>query len=187
MTSTLSVSKIEGLATAASPTVVEVSSGHTLVQPHMPLQIVQGNLNTAVSTTSTSFADVGLSATITPKFATSKVLVTVVLGKVGQSNTNGSSWKIFRNSDVVIQHSAASGNAQTQAAFHISNGIYGASHPERYVDTPILNFLDSPSSTSSLVYKIQWKVDGGTAYLNRWAVNTDMGSTSSITLTEVAQ
>tara|TARA_R100000908_G_C3712639_1_gene118650 strand:- start:345 stop:884 length:540 start_codon:yes stop_codon:yes gene_type:complete len=150
-----------------------------------PVQIVQGNLNTAVSTTSTSFADVGLSATIVPSSTSNKVLVTVVLGKVGQSNTNGSSWKIFRGSDVVIQHSASDGNAQTQAAFHISNGIYGASNPDRYVDTPILNFLDSPSSTSSLVYKIQWKVDGGTAYLNRWATNTDMGSTSTITLTEI--
>ena len=187
MAGTLSVQKIQGLASSATPTVVEVSSGHTLVQPHMPLQIIQGNLNTAVSTTSTSFVDVGLSATITPKFATSKVLVTVILGKVGQSNTNGSSWKIFRNSDVVIQHSAASGNAQTQAAFHIACGIYGASHPERYVESPILNFLDSPNSTSALLYKIQWKNDGGTSYLNRWAVNTDMGSTSSITLTEVAQ
>ena len=187
MAGTLSVQKIQGLASSATPTVVEVSSGHTLVQPHMPLQIIQGNLNTAVSTTSTSFVDVGLTATITPKFATSKVLVTVVLGKVGQSNTNGSSWKILRGSDVVIQHSAASGNAQTQAAFHISNGIYGASNPDRYVDSPILNFLDSPNSASALVYKIQWKNDGGTSYLNRWATNVDMGSTSSITLTEVAQ
>ena len=183
--STLTVQNIQG--SSSSSNTINVASGHTLVQPHMPLQIVQGNLNTAVSTTSTSFVDVGLSATITPKFATSKVLVTVVLGKVGQSNTNGSSWKIFRNSDVVIQHSAASGNAQTQAAFHIACGIYGASHPERYVESPILNFLDSPNSTSALLYKIQWKNDGGTSYLNRWAVNTDMGSTSSITLTEVAQ
>ena len=100
MVSILKTDKIQ----ASHGSTIEVPSGHTLVQPHMPLQIIQGNLNTAVSTTSTSFVDVRLSATITPKFATSKVLVTVILGKVGQSNTNGSSWKIFRNSDVVIQH-----------------------------------------------------------------------------------
>ena len=183
MVSILKTDKIQ----ASHGSTIEVPSGHTLVQPHMPLQIIQGNLNTAVSTTSTSFVDAGLTATITPKFATSKVLVTVVLGKVGQSNSNGSSWKILRGSDVVIQHSAASGNAQTQAAFHIANGIYGVTNHDRYVDTVVLNYLDSPSSTSALVYKIQWKNDGGTSYLNRWATNVDMGSTSSITLTEVAQ
>ena len=182
MVSILKTDKIQ----ASHGSTIEVPSGHTLVQPHMPLQIIQGNLNTAVSTTSTSFVDVGLSATITPKFATSKVLVTVVLGKVGQSNSNGSQWKILRDSTVVIQHSG-SGLAHNDAAFHVSNAIYGASNLERYVDTVVLNCFDSPSSTSALVYKVQWKVDGGTAYFNRWGVNTDAGSTSSITLTEVAQ
>ena len=55
-----------------------------------PVQIVQSTVNTASTTTSTSFGDVGLSAAITPSSTSNKVLVTVVLGKVGQSNTNGS-------------------------------------------------------------------------------------------------
>jgi hypothetical protein len=186
MAGTLSVQKIQGLASSATPTVVEVSSGHTLVQPHMPLQIIQSTVNTASTTTSTSFGDVGLSATITPKFATSKVLVTVILGKIGQSNTNGSQWKILRDSTVVIQHSG-SGIAHDNACFHVANAVYGVSNPERFVDTVVLNCFDSPSSTSALVYKVQWRVDGGTAYFNRWGTNTDGGSTSSITLTEVAQ
>ena len=182
MTRQINVNKIA----ARTGNTINIESGDTLVQPHMPLQIIQSTVNTASTTTSTSFGDVGLSATITPKFATSKVLVTVVLGKVGQSNSNGSQWKILRDSTVVIQHSG-SGLAHNDAAFHVSNAIYGASNLERYVDTVVLNCFDSPSSTSALVYKVQWKVDGGTAYFNRWGVNTDAGSTSSITLTEVAQ
>jgi hypothetical protein len=41
------------------------------------LQVVTGFTATEVSTTSTSFSDTGLSATITPKSATSKILVLV--------------------------------------------------------------------------------------------------------------
>ena len=182
MVSILKTDKIQ----ASHGSTIEIPSGHLLHQPGMPLQIIQSTVNTASTTTSTSFSDVGLSATITPKFATSKVLVTVVLGKVGQNNSNGSQWKILRDSTVVIQHSG-SGLAHNDAAFHVSNAIYGAANLERYVDTVVLNCFDSPSSTSALVYKVQWKVDGGTAYFNRWGVNTDAGSTSSITLTEVAQ
>ena len=148
------------------------------------LQIVQSTVNTASTTTSTSFSDVGLSASITPSSTSNKVLVTVVLGKIGQSNTNGSQWKIFRDSTVVIQHSG-SGIAHDNAAFHVANAVYGVSNPERFVDTVVLNVIDSPSSTSALTYKLQWRVDGGTAYFNRWGTNTDAGSTSSITLTEI--
>jgi hypothetical protein len=53
-----------------------------------------------------------------------------------------------------------------------------------------LLILDSPASTSSLTYKMQWQVStGGTAYLNRNATDTDSAifarGVSSIILMEI--
>ena len=76
MASTLSVSKIQGLATAASPTTVEIASGHTLQAPGHVIQVVEAFLTNDTSTTSTSsMVDTGLSITITPKKSTNKFYI----------------------------------------------------------------------------------------------------------------
>ena len=41
------------------------------------VQVVNAALTTYVSTTSSTFTDTGITATITPKFATSKILVLI--------------------------------------------------------------------------------------------------------------
>ena len=85
MTSTLSVSKIQGLATAASPTTVEIASGHKITgnithgtgsvfPAGMVIQTVDGVDATQTTTTSTTFTASNLTVTITPKFASSKIL-----------------------------------------------------------------------------------------------------------------
>ena len=62
MASTLSVSKIQGLSSAASPTTVEIASGHkitgaagALSLPGLILQTVNKTSTTQLSLTSTSF------------------------------------------------------------------------------------------------------------------------------------
>ena len=50
-------------------------------------------------------------------------------------------------------------------------------------------YLDSPSSTSALTYKVQMKIEGDTMYVNRVGEDTDAAQVgrgaSSITLMEV--
>ena len=75
MAGTLSVQKIQGLATSATPTVVEVSSGHVLKAPGHVIQTVSSTLTSTATGTGTSIVDTGLTATITPSSASNKVYV----------------------------------------------------------------------------------------------------------------
>ena len=79
MTSRLLVDKIEGKTTSST---VQMPSGSVI-------QIQNATLAGASnSTTSTSFTDTGLTLNITPKFATSKILVLVHHAISIQSNAN---------------------------------------------------------------------------------------------------
>jgi len=50
-----------------------------------------------------------------------------------------------------------------------------------------INFLDSPSTTSATIYKIQTRVSStGTQFVNRRGVDTSFGTSSHITLMEIA-
>jgi len=83
MASTLSVSKIQGLATAASPTTVEIASGHKLtgaagsiVAPGQVLQCVSMHLTTRTTMNHGSNTTADLhNVDITPKAAGSKFLL----------------------------------------------------------------------------------------------------------------
>ena len=48
-----------------------------------------------------------------------------------------------------------------------------------------MNFLDSPSSTSSTIYKISVKVEGGTWYVNRTGSSDNNSLVSTITVMEI--
>ena len=68
MTSTLKTDKIEGVTASGT---VQMPAGHVIQMQNATLS---GAGNT---TTSTSFVDTGLTVNLTPKFATSKIFVTV--------------------------------------------------------------------------------------------------------------
>ena len=52
----------------------------------------------------------------------------------------------------------------------------------------VLQFLDSPSTTSATTYKVQGSLSGsGTLAINRRQSDTTFGTASSITLQEIAQ
>lgn len=132
------------------------------------LQVVNATQSTQYTTTSSTYSDIGLSASITPKFSSSKIMVFVT---VDGTYTDGAAnsvinIQLLRNSTSLIEFGAA-GNSVTTG--HIS-GTCG------------VTFLDSPATTSSVTYKAQQK--------NKYAagtvgVNTYQGS-SSITLMEIA-
>ena len=105
------------------------------------LQVVQGSTTTTVEH-STTYADTGLTASITPSSTSNKILVMVnqALLLVGQ---NGGSVKLFRDSTAIYTPPQA-------YAFHISTG--GDAYLRNYHS---FNYLDSPSSTSALTYKTQ--------------------------------
>jgi hypothetical protein len=134
------------------------------------LQVVNVTNNTFAQNTTTTYADTGLTATITPTSASSKVLV-LVTHDMGKSNTvNGFNIKLLRGATNLLSPSA------------VENGIYMGTFFEMYSFFYPLNYLDSPATTSATTYKTQFAIRaGGTGAV----YYSGQGSFSSITLMEI--
>ena len=174
--SELSVGSLSGLA--ANSYVIDVASGSSLDLSNgavLPagsiLQVVQGTDATSTNTTSTSYADTGLSASITPSSATSKVLVLVT------EQIRGASSSLTDFSGFIALMKGA-----TQLTEHEIR-IKAAASGGELVNSQVINmcYLDSPASTSALTYKTQSKTSNASA-----TIATDFAGTSTITLMEVA-
>jgi len=135
------------------------------------LQVVNATYSTQTSTTTNSFIDTGLSATITPKFSTSKILVLITHNGNLTNNVgaNGLQFKIYRGAtDLgIFENAAPYGNA-TAGQF-----LGGA---------VAMSYQDSPATTSATTYKTQ--------FCSRENVSTVFvqyaSSKSTITLMEIA-
>jgi hypothetical protein len=144
-------------------------------------QVVSAFKADAFSSTSDGFFDItGLSVAITPSATSSKVLVISDLA-LGASNFNNFNlgFKVLRGStDIGIS---------TAGTTNFSGGFNFYGNDTTYAFGNAKVFLDSPSSTSELTYKVQGtKIDSsGTFYLNRRGSSTAAGGSSSITVMEV--
>lgn len=151
------------------------------------LQVVSTNKTNTFSSTATTFTDItGLSVSITPTKSTSKILV--LASVIGGSSTysNLITMRLVRDSTAIDVGDAASG--YTQATVGGVRGSYD-NNSSWYFS---MNYLDSPSTTSSVTYKIQ----GFCETANTWRINatgSDAGSiiwsyrgASTITVLEVS-
>ena len=140
------------------------------------LQVVQAVKTDTATTTSLTFGDItGLSVAITPTSATSKILVLLTLGGIA-INPNAARINLVRNSTDIAQPDSGTYKA-TMSPYP------GAINASRNTS---INWLDSPATTSATTYKVQWCVDGSTAYLNRHVSGGDYNSVSTITVMEIA-
>ena len=145
------------------------------------LQVVYSSLTTAASTTSGSYVDTGLTATITPVSASNKVLV---LCNVMASNVAGSTFvNILRGATTIISQTAGS-TMDTNNAWATGGGANWTG-ADRVRNNPSLVYLDSPSTTSATVYKMQFLVDSSTGYINRWGLSAALGGVSTLCLMEI--
>ena len=104
------------------------------------IQVVMGESDTQTSTTSTSYVDSNLSATITPKFVTSKILIHLMT-TVQQSGSRTR----------VTIHSSASGGTLHGS----SNGLQAFEGNNVNMGCH-LTILHSPNTTSPVTYKLQY-------------------------------
>jgi len=135
------------------------------------LQVVNATYSTQTSTSSTSYVDSGLTASITPKSSSSKILVTAYQTGIGKAGGGGGGYRLalqlVRGSTSISQFELGAGYDGT--ATQIIIGGSGVS------------YLDSPATTSSTTYKTQIKgFDGGTVYAQY------DNCMSTITLMEIA-
>ena len=153
------------------------------------LQVIQTVKTDTWSSTAASFTDIsGMSLSITPTSTSNKILIEVNLNYGGTSNLYAA-LKVLRDSTVVVTSTAVAQGNQINGSFVI-NTVQGANSNYK-VNSAGFKFLDSPSSTSALTYKVQVYVrDNETFNINRPNNNDNdnyvMGGTSSITAMEVA-
>jgi hypothetical protein len=133
------------------------------------LQVVQGTTSTAVSNSTSTYADTGLTATITPSSTSSKVLVLVnhnVCTKTDGNTANSLNLKLLRGATDIKTICTALGftNSLLINYFNASATVF-----------------DSPNTTSATTYKTQFANFVAAAA----ATVQGLGNESSITLLEI--
>jgi hypothetical protein len=117
------------------------------------LQVVQATYGTATTIASTTLTDIGLSASITPSSASSKVLV-MYSGNArllaSSSDSPGLKSAVLRGSTKVLGWDNNYTARSVVSIVGVSLNVLGT-----IVAT---NYLDSPATTSATVYKIQMAV-----------------------------
>ena len=135
------------------------------------LQVVQGTTSTSVSNSTSTFADTGLTATITPQSATNKILVIVAQqggNKSAADAQNRIELRLMRDASAISTISGSAGytNSALQLRIATCTGVY----------------LDSPATTSATTYKTQFNNVANTASVSFQVSNEN----STITLIEIS-
>ena len=121
----------------------------------------------------------GLSAAITPKFNTSKILVKSV---IYNSNANAVNFfRVLRGSTFIEQPSGTSSSGANWNAHAFA--YYNA---DNWQDSTAIEILDSPATTSATTYKIQMAVTSNTGTINKFYNTSNYYGISTLTLYEVS-
>jgi hypothetical protein len=141
------------------------------------LQVVSATKTDTFSMTSTvTYTDVtGLSVSITPKSTSSKILISFHITNAN-SGANHNSYNLLRDSTNLAQPAADTYSSTVGSSVDANTDLKMVS----------LSHLDSPSTTSSVTYKIQARTSGATLYVNRRGDTGIFSSSSSITVMEIA-
>jgi len=173
-------------------TINEKTSGNGVAIPGHVIQTLSMTLTSASSAQSNSYVDSGLTLNITPKSASSKILVTGFINAA--EDTFRTYIIIVRDSTTLSVGDAASNRPRVYA----STGTTSTWDVYDITSIPI-NILDSPNTTSTVNYKIQYKNYQGpahsgsaTSHINRSHSDRDDAlydprTVSVLTLQEIAQ
>ena len=155
------------------------------------LQVVSATKTDTLSTSSTSYTDItGLSVSITPTSASSKILI-IYSVNVGWDEYRGLQLRLMRDSTAIcIGDAAGSRTRSSNTTFADTTWTFST----RAMWCLSNNFLDSPSTTSATTYKLQigaiGEVDGTNVYVNRSSTDGDSSvygrTASTITVMEIA-
>ena len=165
--STLSVDTIQGKTTAGT---VAMPSGSVI-------QVIQtiGTTQTELTSTGT-WTDVVPTATITPKFSTSKILVSHSAGGMGKSDSAGNSFglRLLRASTTIASRSRQG----YQSHLNYYEPVFWQ-----------MEFLDSPSTTSAVTYKFQIYLEksGNLRHSSQDSHISPITSIATTTLMEISQ
>jgi len=137
------------------------------------LQVVSATYGTATTITSTTFTDTGLTATITPTSATSKILVLIM--QPMSASRNGT--RVYANTTLL-----RGGTTLLGTSGNATLGIYVGGSEAAIFGQFNTSYLDSPATTSATTYKTQGQVYEATSSAN---VIYQAQMTATITLMEI--
>ena len=163
-----------GIGTAGQ--ILQVNSGATAPEWVNPvgggkvLQVVSATTTTEVSSSSTTYADTGLTATITPTSATSKIYVQIMIPYAKQDgNANSRVQLRLDRSGTIIQS-------------WLETGLRTGSSLNMEAMFTVL-YMDSPATTSSRTYKLQFRNEVAASGVK--VVNGGADGLASIQLLEI--
>lgn len=164
------------MSTLYVDTITEKTAGNGVQIPGHVVQVVNATTSTSTAITGTTYTDTTLTASITPNSSSNKVLVITssVLDARSSDAQSGAGIKLLRDTTTLFSDTTGDAffiNAATSSGLSIIAGRMSA------------NYLDSPSTTNAVTYKIQGRgtTSGDTV---TFQLNSNV---SMITLMEIAQ
>jgi hypothetical protein len=165
MAGTLTVQNLQGPSSGANANTVLLPSGQTLYAPGHVVQVKHVELESRVTLTSTGFTDINLGTLITPTSTSSKILMILE----GDCDNGASSRRL-----VFTFYKDGSRITESERHTYVE---------ARSIQPFSLIYMDSPSSTSSINYKVYAQsVSGGSTYIGGFTT-----SHVTFTLMEIAQ
>ena len=137
------------------------------------LQVVSSTWTTAASNSTTTYADTGLTATITPSATSSKVLVFFAQNGCGKEAGNSGSELQIQLLRTATQIGFATGGSNNTSSVQYFGAISMA-------------ILDSPATTSAVTYKTQFRNYAAAASVRVQTGNSTTNDTSTMILMEIS-
>ena len=137
------------------------------------LQVVNATFSTQVASSSSTFVDSGLTATITPTSLSSKILVLVNQAGCGkETNNTYLGLRLLRDATVISNFERLGG--------------YNGSGTANFFGACSVCFLDAPATTSATTYKTQLASSSNNSQVFTQCSSGGTASMSTITLMEIA-
>lgn len=188
---------VSTLESPAASGIITVAPGDIVYSPGSVIQVIQNHTYsqsiTSFPASYTTYTNIPeLTASITPKSASSKILIEVRW--VGEFNAVGvtwdSVWNLKRGTTLIGRDVWTPTDRHVGLA--VSSTSYTSADASSTPEMAYFNYLDSPNTTSTITYNacITSGNQSGTVYTNRTVAYTSGGheaGTSSVTLWEIAQ
>ena len=161
--STLKVDTITGKTTAGT---VAMPAG-------MVLQVQSSQVSAWSPMNSDTLASSGLSVSITPKFSSSKVLISVSInGLYTIDSATYGIYQLYKGTSFLNHISSAQGQNQSVVSESLAH-----------------QFLDSPSTTSATTYSVYYRASANSSTIgfNNYALGGNNTTNSTITAMEIKQ
>ena len=146
-------------------------------------QVVSAETSTETNVTGTTYADTGLSASITPSSTSSKILIMTAqhfqLQRPSSAYVLGG-FRLLRGSSAIFQPNPEDGSGSYGLGFQVASAT--ASNLNGY---NTINYLDSPSTTSATTYKTQMRAYTGQGQITAQKAGPNANGKSTIILMEI--